>query len=33
MHLGWIYLIVNDFEKSIDFYKKLLQIPVSARCP
>ncbi len=31
MHLGSIYLIVNDFEKSIDFYQKLLQIPVTKR--
>ena len=31
MHLGSIYLIVNDFEKSIIFYEKLLQIPVTKR--
>lgn len=31
MHLGSIYLIANDFEKSILFYEKLLEIPVSAR--
>jgi lactoylglutathione lyase len=31
MHLGSIYLIVNDFEKSIAFYEKLLEIPVSSR--
>lgn len=31
MHFGSIYLIVNDFEKSIDFYEKLLQIPVTSR--
>jgi len=31
MHLGSIYLIVNDFEKSIDFYERLLEMPVSAR--
>ena len=29
MHLGSIYLIVNDFEKSICFYEKLLQITVT----
>ncbi len=31
MHLGSIYLIVNDFEKSIAFYEKLLQIPVTSK--
>lgn len=31
MHLGSVYLIVNDFEKSILFYEKLLQIPVTKR--
>lgn len=31
MHLGSIYLIVNDFEKSITFYEKLLEMPVSRR--
>lgn len=31
MHLGSFYIIVNDFEKSIDFYEKLLQIPVTKR--
>jgi lactoylglutathione lyase len=31
MHLGSVYLIVNDFEKSIIFYEKLLQIPVTKR--
>jgi len=31
MHLGSIYLIVNDFEKSIAFYEKLLEIPVTNR--
>ena len=31
MHLGSVYLIVNDFEKSIDFYEKVLQIPVTAK--
>ena len=29
MHLGSIYLIVNDFKKSIKFYEKLLQISVT----
>nr|WP_288826529.1 VOC family protein [uncultured Clostridium sp.] len=29
MHLGSIYLIVNNFAKSIDFYEKILQIPVT----
>lgn len=29
MHLGSIYLIVNDFKKSIGFYEKLLQMPVT----
>jgi len=31
MHLGSIYLIVNDFEKSIAFYEKLLGMPVISR--
>lgn len=31
MHWGSVYLIVNDFNRSIDFYEKLLQIPVSAK--
>lgn len=30
MHLGSIYLIVNDFEKSISFYEKLLEIPLES---
>jgi len=29
MHLGSIYLIVNDFEKSIAFYEKLLEVPLA----
>ncbi|HEY8421983.1 MAG TPA: VOC family protein [Thermoclostridium sp.] len=29
MHLGSIYLIVNGFYKSIEFYENLLQIPVT----
>lgn len=31
MHLGSIYLIVNDFNKSVMFYEKLLQIPTTTR--
>ena len=31
MHLGSIYLVVNDFEKSVDFYEKLLEIPVTSK--
>ena len=31
MHLGSIYLIANDFEKSIAFYEKLLEIPVTSK--
>lgn len=31
LHLGSIYLIVNDFEKSIDFYEKILQVPLASR--
>lgn len=31
MHLGSIYLIVNDFDRSVDFYEKLLEIPVTAK--
>ena len=30
MHLGSVYLIVNDFAKSIAFYEKLLEIPLGA---
>ena len=30
MHLGSIYLIVNDFERSIAFYEKLLEIPLES---
>lgn len=29
MHLGSIYLITNDFDKSIEFYEKILQMKVS----
>lgn len=31
IHLGSIYLIVRDFEKSISFYEQLLSMPVSTR--
>jgi lactoylglutathione lyase len=31
MHLGSIYLIVNDFNKTIDFYEKLLEMPVTSK--
>ncbi|MBK1812253.1 VOC family protein [Clostridium sp. YIM B02505] len=31
MHLGSIYLIVDDFNKSVDFYEKLLQIAVTRK--
>jgi lactoylglutathione lyase len=31
MHLGSIYLIVNDFEKSIQFYEQLLEMKVSSK--
>ena len=31
MHLGSIYLIVNDFEKTLDFYEKLLNMPVTSK--
>lgn len=31
MHLGSIYLIVNDFDKSVDFYEKLLEMPVTSK--
>lgn len=31
MQLGSIYLIVKDFNKSIDFYEKLLNMKVSAK--
>ena len=30
MHLGSIYLIVDDFEKSIAFYEKLLDMPLTS---
>lgn len=31
MHLGSVYFVVNDFESSIAFYEKLLQMPVTGR--
>ena len=31
LHLGSIYLIARDFERSIAFYEKLLSMPVSTR--
>jgi len=31
MHLGSIYLIVNEFDKSIEFYEKLLEMPVKSK--
>lgn len=31
MHLGSIYLIVNDFNKSIGFYEKLLEMSATGR--
>ncbi len=31
MHLGSIYLVVKDFTKSIRFYEKLLEMPISAQ--
>ena len=31
MHLGSIYLIVKDFNKSIEFYEKLLEVKVTSK--
>ena len=31
MNLGSVYLIVKDFNKSIQFYEKILEMPVSAQ--
>lgn len=31
LHLGCVYLIARDFERSIAFYEKLLSMPVSTR--
>lgn len=33
LHLGSVYLIVKDFEKSVEFYEKLLDTKVGDRCP
>ena len=30
MHLGSVYIVVKDFRKSVDFYEKLLGIPLSS---
>ena len=30
LHLGSVYLVVKDFRKSIDFYEKLLGIPLTS---
>jgi len=30
LHLGSVYIVVKDFRKSIDFYEKLLGIPLSS---
>lgn len=32
VHLGSIYLVVKDFEKSVEFYEKFLGISVQDRC-
>lgn len=32
LHLGSIYLVVKDFEKSVAFYEKLLDVTVENRC-
>ncbi|WOO36309.1 VOC family protein [Anaerocolumna sp. AGMB13020] len=31
MHLGSVYLIVKDYNKSIQFYEKILEMPVSVQ--
>ena len=31
IEFGSVYLVVRDFEKSLDFYKKLLETEVSAQ--
>lgn len=33
LHLGSVYLVVKDFEKSVTFYEKLLGLEVGSRCP
>lgn len=32
LHLGCVYLIVKDFEKSVEFYEKFLDTEVGERC-
>ncbi|MCH5194103.1 MAG: VOC family protein [Oscillospiraceae bacterium] len=32
LHLGSIYLVVKDFEKSVDFYEKFLGVTIDNRC-
>lgn len=32
LHLGSIYLVVKDFEKSVAFYEKFLNIEITNRC-
>lgn len=32
LHLGSVYLVVKDFEKSVEFYEKFLNVSVSNRC-
>lgn len=32
LHLGTVYLVVKDFEKSVDFYEKFLGTKVENRC-
>lgn len=32
LHLGSIYLVVKNFEKSVDFYEKFLGVTVGNRC-
>ena len=32
LHLGSVYLVVKDFEKSVDFYEKFLGTKVENRC-
>lgn len=32
LHLGSVYLVVKDFERSVDFYEKFLGVSVGSRC-
>ncbi len=32
LHLGSIYLVVKDFERSVEFYEKFLGVSVGSRC-